>query len=113
MTLNALAKKFNLSKTAVENKAAELLLLSELRRIETEIFSITEKYGVKSLSQMDKKIASGKLSENEIGEDFYRLDFLLEKKSDIDELLKSYKEKLDPWAVITNFKGLPKLNLGR
>lgn len=113
MTLKYLAKKFNLSQNEIESKAAELLLLSELRRIETEIFSVTGKHGVKSLSQMDKRIASGNLSEEEIGDDFYRLDFLLEKKRDIEELLKSYKEKLNPWAVITNFKGLPRLNLGR
>lgn len=113
MTLKYLAKKFNLSQKTLESKASEMLLLFEIRRIETEIFAITEKYGVKSLSQMDKRIASGNLSEEEIGDDFYRLDFLLEKKRDIEELLKSYKEKLNPWAVISNFKGLPKLNLGR
>lgn len=113
MTLKNLAQTLNIPKRALENKASEMLLLSEFRRIETEIFSLTEKYGVKSLKEMDNLIAKGKLSEEKAGEDFFKFDFLLERKKEIEKLLKSFKEKLDPWAVITSFKGLPRLNLGR
>lgn len=113
MTLKNLAQTLNISKKTLESKASEILLLSELRRIETEIFSLTEKYGVKSLKEMDNLIAKGKLSEERVSEDFFKFDFLLERKNGVEKLLKSYKEKLDPWAVITSFKGLPRLNLGR
>lgn len=113
MTLKYLAKKFNIPKATLENRASEILLLTELRRIEAEIFSLTEKYGVQSLKAMDKLISSGKLTEEKAGEDFFQLDYLLEKKKEIEEILKSFKEKPNPWAVMTNFKGLLKLNFGK
>ncbi len=113
MTIKYLADKFKIPKSDLENEASEILLLSEIRRIEGEIYSITEKHGVKTLSQMDKMIKSGKLTEKQIGEDFFKLDYLIEKKKEVEGLLKDYKEKFNPWIVMNNFKGLLKLNLGR
>lgn len=113
MTLKHLAKIFNIPKARLEEKASEMLLLSELRKIETEIFSISQKYGVRSVVQMDKYISSGKLSEENIGEDFFMLDYLVERKQEIEKILNKSQERLDPWAVMTNFRGLPKLSLGK
>ena len=108
MTLKNLAKIFNIPKSRLEKKASEVLLLSELRRIETEIFLISQKYGIKSVTQMDKFIATGKLSEEKVGEDFFRLDYLVERKRKIEKLLTKSDERIDPWAATINLPGLSK-----
>ena len=62
---------------------------------------------------MDRYISSGRLSEEKIGEDFFRLDYLMERKQKIEKILNKSGERIDPWAATTNFKELSKLSLGK
>jgi hypothetical protein len=72
MSLNveAIAESLGLKKEELIKNGVRAYLESELRRINAEIMAVYNRYGVKSLSELDEKINKGKLSETETLEDF-------------------------------------------
>lgn len=92
-------------------KAQIIILTEQLRLIESEIFRLTSKYGVKTIDELDKLVYEGKLSEEMLGEDLFTYDYLLsEKKEKEKELLKYNINKEVIWKNLKNLIGLPKLN---
>lgn len=48
----------------------------KLAAVETDIFSIAKKYGVKDVFELDRRIGEGLLSESEAYDDYFHLDHL-------------------------------------
>ena len=48
-------------------KAKAIVILENLRLVESEIFRVASRYGVKSVDELDNLIAKGKLSEGKVG----------------------------------------------
>lgn len=89
-------------------EAKKILLIEKIRLIESELFRLGSKYGVKTVDELDQLIASGKLSEEIVGEDLYLFDYLIfEKEKAAKELAKL---KIKKAAVWKNLLGLPKLS---
>ncbi len=61
-------------------KAQKILLIEKLRLVESELFRLASKYGIKTIDELDKHIAEGKLSEKAIGDDLFIFDSLLCEK---------------------------------
>ena len=95
-----------------DTKKAEIILLTEqLRLIESELFILTSKYGVKTIEDMDKLISAGKLSEESVGEDLFTFDHLLAEKEKLEKKLSQlHIKKADIWKNLQHLLGLPKLN---
>lgn len=90
--------------------AKKIMLIEKLRLIESELFSLSSKYGVKTIEDMNKFIAKGKLSEEIIGEDLFVFDHLLSEKSKLEQELSRLKiKKSDIWQSLQNLLKLPKL----
>lgn len=94
-----------------QNKAKAIILIEKLRLIETELFRLASKYGVKTADDLDKLLSKGKLSEKTVGEDFFLFDHLLSEKTKIEKSLGKLKlKKANLWQNLQDLLELPKLS---
>lgn len=92
-------------------KAETIIFIERLRLIESELFRLASKYGIKSARELDGLIENGKLSEEKIGEDLFIFDHILSEKEKIEkELRKLNVKKVDIWKSLQNLLELPKLS---
>lgn len=92
-------------------KAKIILSIEKLRLIESELFRLTSKYGVKTISELDNLIAKGKLSESAVGDDLFAFDHLLLEKERLEkELYNLNVKKGDVWKSLQSLLELPKLS---
>lgn len=88
VTVEAIAETLGLKKEELIKNGVKAYLESELRRLNADIIIIHNRYGVKSLEELDKKISRGALSETDTFEDFTKLDYLEAKKEKIEGILR-------------------------
>lgn len=88
-TVEAIAETLGLKKEELIKNGVKAYLKSELRRLNAEIIIIHNRYDVKSLEELDKKISKGVLSETKTFEDFTKLDYLEDKKEKIEKILRA------------------------
>ena len=104
MTLKQLARQLKTDPQKLEKYASRVLIKNALRSVEAELFVLMKKYGVSSVDQLDKKIQKGDVSEETVGEDFFRLDYLIEQRQILESLYK--KDQASPsistWNAIAN-----------
>lgn len=92
-------------------KAKKILSIEKLRLIESELFRLTSKYGVKTIDELDKRVAGGKLSEEAVGEDIFIFDYLLSEKEKVEKELSQFNiKKNDVWKTLQRLLELPKLS---
>ncbi len=60
----------------------------ELRNIEVEIYKIGNKYGVKSVLELDERLKRGDIKEEDMLEDFMELEFLETRREKILKALE-------------------------
>ena len=93
-------------------KAESIVALEKLRLIESELFRLTSRFGVKTIDDLDVLVRSGKLSEQDLGEDFFRFDHLLSEKEMLEKELKRLSiKKSKVWESLQNLLGLPKSSI--
>lgn len=68
-------------------KAKTIIFIEKLRLIESELFRIASKYGVRTISELDNLVAKGKLSEDAMGDDLFVFDDLLLEKENKEILI--------------------------
>ena len=88
-TVEAIAETLGLKKEELIKNGVKAYLESELRRLNAEIIIIHNRYSVRSLEELDKKISKGALNETETLEDFTKLDYLEDKKEKIEKILRA------------------------
>ena len=82
-------------------KAKMIISIEQLRLIESELFRLTSKYGVKTIDDLDKQISTGKLSEESVGNDIFVFDYLLSEKQKVEkELYKLNVKKGNIWKSL-------------
>jgi len=92
-------------------KAKAIVTLENLRLVESEIFRVASRHGVKSVDELDNLIAKGKLSEGKVGEDLFRLDHLISEKARLEKELKKLSVKKSyAWKSLQDLLELPKRN---
>ncbi len=90
-------------------QARAIVALENLRLVESEIFRIASKHNIKTVDELDKLISAGKLSEEEMGEDLFRLDHLISEKERIEKKLKKLSvKKIDAWKSLQDLLELPR-----
>jgi len=94
-----------------KDKSTAIILIERLRLIESEIFRISSRYGVKTIVELDASIKNGKLGEEIVGEDVFLFDKLLEEKAEVEKnLAKLSISKKAVWENLQSLLGSPKLN---
>src|SRR5437762_1231106 len=92
-------------------KAKTILLIEKLRLVESELFRLSAKYGVKTLDELDDFIEKGKLSEETVGEDLFVFDTLLSEKKELEKDLNTLNvSKNKIWTSFQNLLELPRLS---
>jgi hypothetical protein len=92
-------------------KAETIVSIEKLRFIESELFRLTSKYGVRTIGELDGLIERGKLSEEAIGDDLFVVDYLLCEKEKVEkELYKLNVKKGDVWKSLQHLLELQKLS---
>ena len=88
-----------------ETKKAKIILsVEKLRLIESELFRLTSKYGVKTVGELDSLVAKGKLSEDIIGDDLFVFDNLLSEKEKVERELYRLDNTPDKkWTIVATF----------
>ena len=92
-------------------RADKIVLIEKLRLVESEIFRLSAKNGIKTIEQLDTLVASGKLTEKLLGDDLFTLDHLLSEKEKIEkELEKLNIRRGEQWKSLQDLLELQKLS---
>ena len=70
-------------------ESLKTFLEKELISIEAKIYKIGAKHGIKSIFELDEKLKSGAITEEDMMDDFMELDYLESRR---DDLLKAMGE---------------------
>ena len=84
-----IAQRLRLSPEELERKSLRLFLNHQLRLVESQLLSLTHKYGVQTVTELDVLVAKGKIHEAESFEDYFEFDHL---EAERDSLLESLRE---------------------
>jgi len=87
--IDEVASALKMDKDSLAKASVKAFLDKELRCVEAEIYEIGAKHGVKSIFELDNKLKSGEVKEEDILEDFQDLDYLESRR---DELLAAMKK---------------------
>ena len=92
--IEEVAKSLSMNREKLERESLKTYLEKELRNIEAEIYKIGAKHGIISIFELDEKLKSGTITEEEMRDDFMELDYLESKR---DDLLKAMGRI--PWQI--------------
>ena len=87
--LKELANEFSLKEEEVFIQGLRAFVREQIRLLDAERRARCMKFGVSSLEEMDELIKAGKVSEEEILEDFQQVDYLTAKIERLEKLLES------------------------
>lgn len=94
-----------------DKKAAAIISIERIRLIESELFVLSAKYGIKSVEELDRKIKEGTLTEKIVGDDVFTMDYLVGEKERLEQkLTKLHVKKSEVWKNLQHLLGLPKLS---
>lgn len=90
MTVKEIARELQVRPKILEQESMKVYLEQKLRLIESELFELTYKYGVKNIEEFDKKIKEGKFHEQNSFEDFFEFDNLEAERDRILAILEKW-----------------------
>jgi hypothetical protein len=85
----SIALKLKLSPQELERASLRLFLTHRLRLVDSQRLSLAHKYGVRTITELDKLVQRGNIHETEAFEDYFELDYLEAERA---ALLDSLKE---------------------
>ena len=83
-----IAREFAISEEELLRKSLRAFLLQQLQILEAERKARCAKFGVAGLEEMDQLLFEGKVSEEDILEDFQRVDYLMARAKRVKSLIK-------------------------
>lgn len=86
--IDTAAKEFNLSSDELVRESLKTYLHQRLSKIEADIFIIAKRYGVKDVFELDSKVKSGLITEQNGYDDYFALDNLEAEREKIKKLLE-------------------------
>lgn len=86
--IDTAAKELKMNPNDLLNESLKSYLHSRLSKVETELFVLTKKYGVKDVFELDSKVKKGLISEKDSYDDYFTLDNLETDREKIKKLLK-------------------------
>ncbi len=73
----------------LEQDSLRLYLRHQLRRLDADIFTISRRYGVQTVEDMEQLYKERKLSEKDSWEDFFELDYLEAEREAVKKALEA------------------------
>lgn len=90
ITLEELAKDLRMKPDELMKESLETFLRHKLKVIESELFLLAKRYGVRDVQEFDRMIQEGKFHEEDAFEDYFRFDNLEAER----DLILEYLDKL-------------------
>jgi len=90
ITIEELAKDLQMKPDELMKESLETFLKHKLRVIESELFLLAKRYGVRDVQEFDKMIQEGKFHEEDAFEDYFKFDNLEAER----DLILEYLDKL-------------------
>lgn len=90
ITLEELAKDLRMKPDELMKESLETFLKHKLKIIESELFLLAKRYGVRNVQEFDQMIQEGKFHEEDAFEDYFKFDNLEAER----ELILEYIDKL-------------------
>lgn len=84
--IEEIARSLNMGRERLEMESLKTFLEKELISIDAKIYKIGAKHGIRSIFELDEKLKSGEITEEEMMDDFMELDYLESRR---DDLLKA------------------------
>ena len=84
-----IALRLQLSPQELERESLRVFLNHRLRLVESQLLNLAQKYGVRTITDLDKLVQGGQIHEAEAFEDYFEFDHL---EAERDALLDSLKE---------------------
>ncbi len=84
-----IALKLQLSPQELERESLLVFLQQRLRLVESQLFDLAQKYGVKTVEELDQLVQSGQIHEAEAFEEYFEFEHLEAKRDLLLEALKS------------------------
>ncbi len=89
MLLEQVASQLEILPEKLERDSLRVYLQRDLRLVESELFTIASRYGVKTVAELDQKIQAGDFHEEDAFDDFFRLDHLEAERQKLVGLLEN------------------------
>jgi hypothetical protein len=87
MLLDQVATRLHTSPEQLERDSLRVYLERKLRVTESELFTLAERYGVRTVFELDAAVQAGRFHEPEAFEDYFRFDYLEGERESLRELL--------------------------
>lgn len=84
-----IALKLQLSPKELERESLRLFLQNRLWLVETQLFSLAQKYGVRTVTELDRRIQEGQIHEAEAFEDYFEFDHFEAERTNLLDTLSS------------------------
>ncbi len=88
-TIDIVAKELHMKPNELLHESLRTYLYKRLSKVESEIFILAKKYGVKDVFELDTKVKEGLVNEDEAHEDYFTMDNL---EADRDKIRKLIEE---------------------
>jgi len=82
------ALRLGLSPQELERQSLRLFLRQQLRLVESQLLGLARKYGVQTVTELDKLVQKGQIHEAEAFEDYFELDYLEAQRTTLLESLQ-------------------------
>ena len=89
LTIDRVAKELNIEKNGLIKESLQTYLNQKLLKIETELFLLAKKYGIKDIFEFDSNIRKGFISEKESYDDYFTFDNLEAEKETLKKIIAS------------------------
>jgi len=87
-SIDAVAKELHMNTNELIKESIRTYLMQRLSKVESEIFLLAKKYGVKDALELDDRVKEGLISEKDSYDDYFALDNLEAEKEKIKRLLE-------------------------
>lgn len=86
--LDGVAKELQMNPEELMKESVKIYLNQKLSKVESEIFILARKYGVKDVFELDSRVKEGLISEKDAYEDYFAYDNLEADRDKIKKLLE-------------------------
>ncbi|MBN2394306.1 MAG: hypothetical protein JXR84_26470 [Anaerolineae bacterium] len=83
-----IALKLQVSPEELERESLRLFLQHQMRLIESQLFNLVHKYGVRTVAELDRMVQNGTLHEDDAFEDYFEFDYLEATRDTLRESLR-------------------------
>jgi hypothetical protein len=88
MSLEQVASRLDTAPEELQRDSLRHYLEHKLRVVESELFTLAQRYGVSTVFELDAAVQDGRFHEADTFENYFRFDFLASERETLRELLE-------------------------